>query len=205
MKRRNHQLVNGIRTDASQGCSSEDDDDTHTHWGRRNNHHALTPSPLPSMAKLLISAPAAAASPCLGRASLGLVAQRNVNSIEYGVGSMAGSCGRLSSSASCQMFGSSELAWKASLASRRQSRRAHSMNIRCDQSTEGGNRRSLDTWIGRFAMLGFVAAIGIEISSGKGVLESAGLPVPVPPVVLGLISLVGIVTAWNVFQSPTRD
>lgn len=45
------------------------------------------------------------------------------------------------------------------------------MNIRCDQSTEGGNRRSLDTWIGRFAMLGFVAAIGIEISSGKGVLE----------------------------------
>lgn len=36
-------------------------------------------------------------------------------------------------------------------------------------------------------------------------MQSAGLPVPVPPVVLGLISLVGIVTAWNVFQSPTRD
>lgn len=61
--------------------------------------------------------------------------------------------------------------WKSSsLASRKQARRAHSVRIRCEQTTEGGNRRSLDTWIGRLAMLGFVAVIGVEVSTGKGVL-----------------------------------
>ena len=61
-------------------------------------------------------------------------------------------------------------AWR-SLASRKQARRVHALGIRCERTTEGGNRRSLDTWIGRAAMLGFVAAIGVEISTGKGVLE----------------------------------
>lgn len=62
-------------------------------------------------------------------------------------------------------------AWQCSLVSRKQARRAHTVRIRCARSTEGGNRRSLDTWIGRAAMLGFVAAIGVEVSTGKGVLE----------------------------------
>lgn len=46
----------------------------------------------------------------------------------------------------------------------------HTVRVRSQRTTEGGNRRSLDTWIGRLAMLGFAAAIGVEVSTGKGLL-----------------------------------
>ncbi|KAG0570099.1 hypothetical protein KC19_6G138500 [Ceratodon purpureus] len=156
----------------------------------------------------LLSSVSAASCP----ATLGPVAQRNVSWNDSAVVSIGVSSGRvqhgaacLASSASCQVFGGSELAWQCSLASRKQTRRARNLGIRCERTTEGGNRRSLDTWIGRAAMLGFVAAIGVEISTGKGVLESAGLPTPVPPLVLGLIALAGSITAFGVFRSTARD
>ena len=36
-------------------------------------------------------------------------------------------------------------------------------------------------------------------------MQSAGLPTPVPPLVLGLIALAGSVTAFGVFRSTARD
>ncbi|XP_075488492.1 stress enhanced protein 1, chloroplastic isoform X1 [Primulina tabacum] len=49
-----------------------------------------------------------------------------------------------------------------------------SVSIRCEQNTKEGN--GLDIWIGRLAMVGFTAAISIEIATGKGLLEISGLP-----------------------------
>lgn len=43
------------------------------------------------------------------------------------------------------------------------------VSIRCEQSTKGGN--GLDVWLGRLAMVGFAAAISVEIATGKGLLE----------------------------------
>lgn len=62
-------------------------------------------------------------------------------------------------------------AWRASLTPDRQIRKRGAAGIRCQQSSEGGAANSLDIWIGRAAMLGFVAALGVEIATGKGVLE----------------------------------
>lgn len=59
-------------------------------------------------------------------------------------------------------------ALRSALTSRRQAQGVQKVGIRCEQ---GGASNSLDIWIGRAAMLGFVAAIGVEVSTGKGVLE----------------------------------
>lgn len=59
-------------------------------------------------------------------------------------------------------------ALRSALTSRRQAQSVQRVGIRCEQ---GGASNSLDIWIGRAAMLGFVAAIGVEVSTGKGVLE----------------------------------
>ena len=59
-------------------------------------------------------------------------------------------------------------ALRSALTSRRQAQSVQMVGIRCEQ---GGASNSLDIWIGRAAMLGFVAAIGVEVSTGKGVLE----------------------------------
>lgn len=44
-----------------------------------------------------------------------------------------------------------------------------SLCVRCEQSTNEGN--GLDVWLGRLAMVGFAAAISVEIATGKGLLE----------------------------------
>lgn len=59
-------------------------------------------------------------------------------------------------------------ALRSALTSRRQGQSVQRVGIRCEQ---GGASNSLDIWIGHAAMLGFVAAIGVEVSTGKGVLE----------------------------------
>lgn len=46
---------------------------------------------------------------------------------------------------------------------------ASSTPIRCGQSTREGS--SLDIWRDRLAMVGFAAAISVEIATGKGLLE----------------------------------
>lgn len=43
------------------------------------------------------------------------------------------------------------------------------LSIRSEQSTKEGG--GLDVWLGRLGMVGFTAAIGVEIATGKGLLE----------------------------------
>lgn len=47
--------------------------------------------------------------------------------------------------------------------------RAASLSIRCGQNTN--EESNLDVWLGRSAMVGFAAAISVEIATGKGLLE----------------------------------
>ncbi|KAH7518029.1 hypothetical protein FEM48_Zijuj09G0127200 [Ziziphus jujuba var. spinosa] len=72
------------------------------------------------------------------------------------------------------------------------------LTIRCEQNTQEGN--SLDVWLGRFAMVGFAAAISVEIGTGKGLLENFGLTSPLPTVALAVTALVGVLTAVFIFQ-----
>lgn len=157
---------------------------------------------------MALLSPFSGASSYLSRTTLGPVSLRNVSCNQSGVvaiGRVQHGAACLASSASSQTLGTHTFAWQCTRASRKLAPRAHALGIRCERATEGGNRRSVDTWIGRAAMLGFVAAIGVEISTGKGVLESAGLPTPVSPLVLGLIALAGSVTAFGVFRSTEMD
>ncbi|KAI3514021.1 hypothetical protein L1887_12337 [Cichorium endivia] len=48
--------------------------------------------------------------------------------------------------------------------------KATSFSVKCQQSSKDGN--SLDVWLGRTVMIGFAAAISVEISTGKGLLEN---------------------------------
>ncbi|PIA56619.1 hypothetical protein AQUCO_00700755v1 [Aquilegia coerulea] len=94
------------------------------------------------------------------------------------------------------------------LVSRTSSRRrpeckATAVSIRCEQGTKDGN--GLDVWLGRLAMVGFAVAIGVEISTGKGVLENFGLTSPLPTVALAVTALVGVLTAIFIFQSASKE
>ncbi|XP_057783055.1 uncharacterized protein LOC131000924 isoform X1 [Salvia miltiorrhiza] len=51
---------------------------------------------------------------------------------------------------------------------RKAARSSTSVSVRCEQSTKGNG---LDVWLGRLAMVGFAAAISVEIATGKGLLE----------------------------------
>ncbi|KAG8368360.1 hypothetical protein BUALT_Bualt15G0037400 [Buddleja alternifolia] len=77
-----------------------------------------------------------------------------------------------------------------------------SVSIRCEQSTEGNG---VDVWLGRLAMVGFAAAISVEIATGKGLLENFGLASPLPTVALAGTALVGILTAVFIFQSASEN
>lgn len=63
----------------------------------------------------------------------------------------------------------------------------------------------LDVWLSRGAMLGFVGAVAVELTTGKGVLQNVGLTAPVPTLALALTGVVGVLTAFLIFQSGTRD
>ncbi|KAF5751180.1 putative Stress enhanced protein 1 [Tripterygium wilfordii] len=80
--------------------------------------------------------------------------------------------------------------------------KATSLSIRCEQSTKGS---SFDVWLGRLAMVGFAAAISVEIATGKGLLENFGLTSPLPTVALAVTALVGILTAVFIFQSASKS
>ncbi|KAK3017059.1 hypothetical protein RJ639_006990, partial [Escallonia herrerae] len=82
-------------------------------------------------------------------------------------------------------------------------RKATAVSIRCEQNTKAGN--SLDVWLGRSAMVGFAAAITIEVATGKGLLENFGLPTPLPTVALAVTALVGVLTAIFIFQSASEN
>lgn len=63
----------------------------------------------------------------------------------------------------------------------------------------------MDVWLGRFAMVGFAAAITVEIATGKGLLENFGLTTPLPTVALAVTALVGVLTAVFIFQSASEN
>lgn len=53
-----------------------------------------------------------------------------------------------------------------------------SVPVRCEQSTnEQGS--GLDVWLGRLAMVGFAAAISVEVATGKGLLEVYYITMPI--------------------------
>ncbi|XP_042067979.1 stress enhanced protein 1, chloroplastic-like [Salvia splendens] len=84
-------------------------------------------------------------------------------------------------------------------------RKAAGLNsVRCEQSTkEEGS--GLDVWLGRLAMVGFAAAISVEVATGKGLLENFGLTDPLPTVALAVTALVGVLTAVFIFQSASKN
>ncbi|KAK9049165.1 hypothetical protein SSX86_031868 [Deinandra increscens subsp. villosa] len=82
-------------------------------------------------------------------------------------------------------------------------RKATAFSVRCEQSSKDGN--GLDVWLGRTAMIGFAAAISVEVSTGKGLLENFGLTSPLPTVALAVTALVGVLTAVFIFQSASEN
>ncbi|XP_074586451.1 stress enhanced protein 1, chloroplastic-like isoform X2 [Curcuma longa] len=78
-----------------------------------------------------------------------------------------------------------------------------SISIRCEQGTKENN--GLNVWLGRLAMVGFATAITVEISTGKGLLQNFGFTTPIPTLALAVTALVGVLTAFFIFQSASRD
>ncbi|WVZ58811.1 hypothetical protein U9M48_009040 [Paspalum notatum var. saurae] len=91
----------------------------------------------------------------------------------------------------------------ARAASRMRSR-TRSLSVRCEQGAKGGSG-GLDVWLSRGAMLGFVGAVAVELTTGKGVLQNIGLTGPLPAVALGLTGVVSVFTAFLIFQSGSQD
>ncbi|XP_048544251.1 stress enhanced protein 1, chloroplastic-like isoform X2 [Triticum urartu] len=85
----------------------------------------------------------------------------------------------------------------------RRSVRLKSLSVRCEQGSKGGP--GLDVWLSRGAMLAFFGAVGVELTTGKGVLQNVGLMAPLPALALGLTGVVGVVTAFIIFQSGSSD
>ncbi|KAL3693191.1 hypothetical protein R1sor_006842 [Riccia sorocarpa] len=104
-------------------------------------------------------------------------------------------------SASSAYFGTSDLV--VSRAQTKAVKRVSVGAVRCETKT-GGNTGP-DIWVGRAAMLGFVAALATEIATGKGVLASAGVGTPQPTLALALAALAGGVTAFGVFRSASSE
>lgn len=113
--------------------------------------------------------------------------------------------------------------------------------MRCEQGAKGGaGAGGLDVWLSRGAMLGFVGAVTVELTTGKGVLQvwnclsrscllwltdrdrtvlilgigrwkslaaaqNVGLTAPLPTLALALTGVVGVLTAFLIFQSGTPD
>ncbi|KAF3788336.1 Stress enhanced protein 1 [Nymphaea thermarum] len=95
----------------------------------------------------------------------------------------------------------SPLLWKA--CQHTTARKSSALSIRCEQGTKGSN--SLDIWLGRLAMVGFLSAVSVEVVTGKGLLENFGLTTPLPTVALAVTALVGVLTAVFIFQSAARN
>ncbi|KAJ6804114.1 stress enhanced protein 1, chloroplastic [Iris pallida] len=80
---------------------------------------------------------------------------------------------------------------------------AKSISIRCEQGAK--QSKGLDVWLGRFAMVGFATAITVEVATGKGLLENFGFVTPIPTLALVVTALVGVLTAFFIFQSASQS
>ncbi|CAN6305289.1 unnamed protein product [Urochloa humidicola] len=85
----------------------------------------------------------------------------------------------------------------------RRNARPRALSVRCEQGAKGGG--GLDVWLSRGAMLGFVGLVAVELTTGKGLLENVGLTAPLPTVALALTGVVGVFTAFIIFQSGTQE
>lgn len=56
-------------------------------------------------------------------------------------------------------------------------------------------------WLGRAAMLLFVAALAVEVVTGRGVLETVGVTAPLQAPGLLLAGVAGLTTAFGIFRS----
>lgn len=74
-----------------------------------------------------------------------------------------------------------------------------------DKTSSATGNGSIDTWIGRAAMLGFVGAVGAEVVTGKGILEALGMSTPLPGVAILLAGTTGALSALGVFRSASSD
>nr|CAB3499724.1 unnamed protein product [Digitaria exilis] len=83
--------------------------------------------------------------------------------------------------------------------------RPKALSVRCEQGAKGGGGGGLDMWLSRGAMLGFVGVVAVEVTTGKGVLQNVGLTAPLPTVALALTGVVGVFTAFLIFQSGSQD
>eukprot|EP00252_Welwitschia_mirabilis_P007570 TRINITY_DN1906_c0_g1_i1.p1 TRINITY_DN1906_c0_g1~~TRINITY_DN1906_c0_g1_i1.p1 ORF type:complete len:167 (+),score=12.91 TRINITY_DN1906_c0_g1_i1:293-793(+) len=81
--------------------------------------------------------------------------------------------------------------------------RSLSVAVRCEQSSRGNT--GVDIWLGRVAMLGFVAAVAIEITTGKGLLQNIGLTTPLPTVALALTLAVGAWIVYSIIRSTSES
>ena len=51
-----------------------------------------------------------------------------------------------------------------------------SLSVRCDQGSSSKSGPGLDVWLSRGAMLAFFGAVGVELTTGKGVLQVTNRP-----------------------------
>ena len=54
--------------------------------------------------------------------------------------------------------------------------RLKSLSVRCDQGSSSKGGPGLDVWLSRGAMLAFFGAVGVELTTGKGVLQVTNRP-----------------------------
>ncbi|TKW38800.1 hypothetical protein SEVIR_1G139166v4 [Setaria viridis] len=87
----------------------------------------------------------------------------------------------------------------------RRNARSRALSVRCEQGAKGGGGGGLDVWLSRGGMLGFMGVVAVELTTGKGVLQNVSLIAPLPTVALGLTGVVGIFTAFIIFQSGSQD
>ncbi|TKW14440.1 hypothetical protein SEVIR_5G168500v4 [Setaria viridis] len=87
----------------------------------------------------------------------------------------------------------------------RRNARSRALSVRCEQGAKGGGGGGLDMWLSRGGMLGFMGVVAVELTTGKGVLQNVSLTAPLPTVALGLTGVVGIFTAFIIFQSGSQD
>ncbi|TKW03660.1 hypothetical protein SEVIR_7G055200v4 [Setaria viridis] len=87
----------------------------------------------------------------------------------------------------------------------RRNARSRALSVRCEQGAKGGGGGGLDVWLSRGGMLGFMGVVVVELTTGKGVLQNVSLTAPLPTVALGLAGVVGIFTAFIIFQSGSQD
>ncbi|EFJ06327.1 LHC-related protein, partial [Selaginella moellendorffii] len=84
-------------------------------------------------------------------------------------------------------------------------RRGGGLIVKCEQGASSSAGGEVGIWVGRFAMLGFVGTLAVEIGTGKGLLETAGLTTPAPIPALAVAGVLGVIAALGIFRSAPKE